>query len=342
MERVYWNVAELEREMSPSAWDCLFTRAALRERGNISPENDPRQQFYRLNSLVPQLSFAQVAQRLRCSEVEAARNWQEAMESVQRRRDREVGASSPALAADFATSVSTISAYLALHVAVTEGDYLAQARALWSSLEQQFLDQGCWYLESKKNAGSLRLRARAGDLALLLRTVLDFHDATLDPIWLQRARAVMALMESHVLDQRWCEEPVTQRVLAQAVVDGRMVFGSSTVGMMKQNAERWRLLEQELSPVMQRAMSIQLRELVDFPAIHSDYLFGLLIEDDGLKVGVPVDVLPATREAVLRLPLRVVTRCAIPANGGNLVLWRGGKKITDAASVSMIESLLHP
>lgn len=341
-DRVYWNSDALKSALSPSAWECLSTRAAMRPRGNIPLESDPSQQYYRLNTLTPQLSVAEVAQRLQRSESEVAQQWQEAMDLVQRLRDEHLSAQPATLCPDFITNVSTISACLALHVATSSREPMQQAVLRWQQFEQHHAANGEWLLESARGEGNNRLLARAGDLAMLMRTLLDFYDCTLDSAWLKRAEQVLTLLENRLVDQRWSEQPNSQRVLAQTQLNGRMVFGESTLGVMKQNIERWRLLGQSLPTSIQRASAIRLPELVEFPQIHTDYLFGLLIEDDGLKLGVPADVLPATRDAVLRLPLRLVTRCSIPANGGNLVLWRGDQQVSATASVSLIESLLQP
>jgi hypothetical protein len=101
-------------------------------------------------------------------------------------------------------------------------------------------------------------------------------------------------------------------------------------------------LSREVPASLYQAAQINVEKIEQSPLIHSDYLLGLLYQENHAIISLPVDVDDEVRQAITRLPLRLFSRKLTPGNGGKVTfsLHRADDAtITDAAA---LKSLYQP
>jgi uncharacterized protein YyaL (SSP411 family) len=315
----YWSLNELEKTLSKEELALIKLVCETSAIGNIPAESDPKRLLFRLNSLTMRHSLSEVSKKLSMTIEQATSLLVSAKSKLIEARDKKSSSkeSSPQTATAMVT-LRTVSAYAALFTASGKTDYREKALSTMASFQKVFA--------SKKPMqyyhGSLYpsvTDARAGLIAAAIQTSLDLYDITLDQTWLDYANEWLTyLCEHYIVDNRLEESPPSCRLMNLPVVDYRMIFDQSTIGVMKQNCGRLAMTGRKVPDQIMQLCQLSFDTLNAASVTHTDYLLGLLYNDLSTMILVPADVSPALKDEIMLMPLRSIIRKSVPANGGKV------------------------
>ena len=339
-EAYCWRIEILKTTLDASEFALLKYYYDWQEMGNVPPESDSKGEFFRLNLLVPKHDLADSAahQSITVQQAQALLNSAHAKLSVARKKLLETSALPPKVAQAQVT-LQTASAYASLFTASGKEEYRAKAVAVFAAFRQAFhRENGMHFFQD-----SLYLTttlARAGLIALAQQTALDVYDITLDEAALTYADSLSALLaKDYIVDGNLEEVPASARFINLPITDQTMIFDKSTVGLVKQNLSRMQQLSREIPVSLYQAAQLSLEKIEQSPVVHTDYLLGLLYQENHAILSVPADAGENLRQAVTRLPLRLFSRKVVPGNGGKVIysLHRADDvTITDAAAIKAL------
>jgi uncharacterized protein YyaL (SSP411 family) len=339
-EAYCWRIETLKSTLDASEFALLKHYYDWQEMGNVPPESDSKGEFFRLNLLVPKHDLADSAahQSITVQQAQALLNSAHAKLSVARKKLLETSALPPKVAQAQVT-LQTASAYASLFTASGKEEYRAKAVAVFAAFRQAFHRENGMHFFQDSLYPTTTL-ARAGLIALAQQTALDVYDITLDEAALTYADSLSALLaKDYIVDGNLEEVPASARFINLPITDQTMIFDKSTVGLVKQNLSRMQQLSREILVSLYQAAQLSLEKIEQSPVVHTDYLLGLLYQENHAILSVPADAGENLRQAVTRLPLRLFTRKVVPGNGGKVIysLHRADDvTITDAAAIKAL------
>ena len=336
-----WSIETLKATLAASEYALLKYHYDWQDMGNVPPESDPKREFFRLNLLVPKHDLADSAahQSITAQQAQALLNSAHAKLSVVRKKLLETSVLPPKVAQAQVT-LATASAYASLFAATGKEEYRAKAVTIFAAFRRAFHHEDGIHFFQDSLYPTTTL-ARAGLIALAQQTALDVYDITLDEAALTYGDSLSdTLVQDYLLDGNIEEVPRSARFINLPITDQSMIFDKSTVGLVKQNLVRLRHLSREVPASLYQAAQINVEKIEQSPLIHSDYLLGLLYQENHAIISLPADVDDEVRQAITRLPLRLFSRKLTPGNGGKVIysLHRADDvTITDAAAIKALD-----
>lgn len=335
-----WSIETLKSTLDAAEFALLKHYYDWQEMGNVPPESDPRREFFRLNLLVPKHDIADSAASQSITPAQASALLASAHGKLLALRKKSLENSPPPpKVAQAQVTLQTASAYAALFAATGKDEYRTKAKSVFAAARQAFdREDGMHFFQDSLYPTTTL--ARAGLIALAQQTALDLYDITLDEAALTYAESLAArLVKDHLVDGNLEEVPASARFVNLPITDQTMIFDKSTVGMVKQNVSRLHQLSREVPASLHQAAQLALEKIEQSPVVHSDYLLGLLYQENHAILSVPADASEDIRQAATRLPLRLFTRKIVPGNAGKVTfsLHRTDDvTITDAAAIKAL------
>jgi uncharacterized protein YyaL (SSP411 family) len=338
-----WSIETLKATLDASEFALLKHYYDWRDMGNVPPESDPRREFFRLNLLVPKHEIADSAASQSITPEQASALLASAHTKLLVLRKQSLEKSPmPPKVAQAQVTLQTASSYATLFAATGKEEYRSKATSILAAFRQAFHREDGMHFFQDSLYPTTTL-ARAGLIALAQQTALDVYDITLDDAALTYADSLSALLvKDYLVDGNLEEVPASARFINLPITDQTMIFDKSTVGLVKQNLSRMHQLSREVPVSLYQAAQLPLEKIEQSPVVHTDYLLGLLYQENHAIISLPADASDDLRQAVTRLPLRLFTRKVVPGNGGKVTfsLHRADDAtITDAAT---LKSLYQP
>jgi uncharacterized protein YyaL (SSP411 family) len=183
--------------------------------------------------------------------------------------------------------------------------------------------------------------ARAALVATAMQSALDIYDVTLQREWIDYAMSLNdILVKDHLVEGRFEESPPSSRLINLQIIDLAMIFDKSTIGLMKQNTARLLNLGCPVPEALVNACQLDHERIQDAAVLHTDYLLGLLYQQFPVVVTVPEDASAEFKMAVTQLPLRMICRKSVPANGGKVSITLADQPAQEVADPAALSKLL--
>lgn len=324
-----WTVEEVQGLLPPedsTAWIALTGMDGL---GNIPFEADPRREFFRKNSI------ADVGSAL-----------PERGESIRKtllgaRRDR-LGNAAPDVMPHAGATFRTISAFAAAYVATGDQGFRDKAVATLTQAREVFTT-GPRLRMFPGDAPPSISAGRAFLYALALQAVLDVADITHDEAWVIWADDLAATASELFTTEEFLKEcPDEARIIDLPLTDVAMLFGDSTAGLVSMAESRLAARGRPLTPGFSRLATPLPVFAQRTPMRFTDIILPTVLRHHGPVVVSGPGLSPEMREAVSRLPLRVVRRSSGPTPDGSVaVIFADGSKILATSPATLREALLH-
>ena len=339
----YWVTEELEKNLSAEEYAFLKNYCDLSRIGNLAPESDPERKFFRRNSLVPRHSLEETAKKLAITPEQGSAIIDSIREKLLPIRVKKMSAvNPPPLIANANTTAQTVSAYAALFTASAQKNFQDKAIAAMKAFRTQFHSSAV-IQNFAGSASSATTDARAALVAIAMQSALDLYDVTLQREWIDYAMSLGdILVKDHLVEGRLEESPPSSRLINLPIIDVAMIFDKSTTGLMKQNTARLLNLGCAVPETLVSACQLDHEGMQDAAVLHTDYLLGLLYRQFPVVVTVPDDASAEFKMAVTRLPLRVICRKSVPANGGKVSVTLADQPAHAVADPAALSKLLNP
>jgi uncharacterized protein YyaL (SSP411 family) len=339
----YWSTEELEKVLSAEEYIFLKSYCDLSAIGNVPTESDPKREYFRRNSLVPRHSLEETAKKLTLTPDQGSAIIESIREKLQPIRDKKTSADNPPpLVANANTTAQTVSAYAALYTASAQKNFQDKAIASMKAFREQFHSSAVIqnYAGSSPSAST---DARGALVATAMQSALDLYDVTLQREWIDYAMSLCDfLVKDHLVEGRLEESPPSSRLINLPIIDLAMIFDKSTMGLMKQNIGRLWNLGCQVPDNLVNSCQLDQEGIHDAAMLHTDYLLGLLYQQFPVIVNIPDDASAEFKLAVTRLPLRVICRKSVPANGGKVSLTMADQPAQPVADPAELSKLLTP
>jgi len=337
----YWGTEELEKNLSAEEYAFLKNYCNLSAIGNLAPESDPKREFFRRNSLVPRQTLEETAKKLALTPEQGSALIESIREKLLPIRVKKTSAvNPPPLIANANTTAQTVSAYAALFTASAQKTFQDKAIASMKAFRAQFHSSAVIqnYAGSSPSATT---DARAALVATAMQSALDIYDVTLQREWIDYAMSLNdILVKDHLVEGRFEESPPSSRLINLPIIDLAMIFDKSTIGLMKQNTARLLNLGCPVPEALVNACQLDHERIQDAAVLHTDYLLGLLYQQFPVVVTVPEDASAEFKMAVTQLPLRMICRKSVPANGGKVSITLADQPAQEVADPAALSKLL--
>ncbi|MBM3863341.1 MAG: DUF255 domain-containing protein [Verrucomicrobia bacterium] len=343
-----WNVEQI-RELLPAEEAEWWIRVAeMKDLGNIPPEVDPARRYFRVNSMALPLPLAELA-RGRGQTLEACRQALRSCRSnLLEARDRRFGSQLRDETPHAGASLRMVSAYAAAYTATGDDQWKQKAAGLMQRCIDTFAADLRRIQVLAGEGPDTLVAARAFIHALAIQSALDVAAVTGEELWRLKAEDMATITAELFTGDGFLKEyPDSAALMDLPVTDLVMLFDDSTAGLVSfaesRLAEIGRLLVSSFSDL---ATPLPVYAL-ERPILHTDLLLATLVRHFRVSVIWSADAPGGLREAVARLPLRMVQRR--PANSGDslpagtvMVLLPDGKSTLVATPEELVKAVALP
>jgi len=334
-----WTLEEIEKALTPDELKVLTAVSDLRGLGNIPAESDPSREHFRHNILFEKIAPEAAAVTLALKPEIARACYESARQKLKKLSEsRSIG--EPADSRPHAVSTFRMaSAYAAAYSATGESGLKLKAVSTLAHARAAFSTPGGGLQMFPGNADTLA-SGRAFLYAVAIQTALDLGEITLDEscqAWAGELAAAAAGRFMH--DSTLIEVGAAQTLVQTPVSDRSMIFDDSSAGLLSSAEARLTKLGQPPPAVFLSSVSPLPEEVTECPMLHTDALAAALFRTRAPLVTVAADAPEALKDAVCRLPLRVIARRraapadAVPAGQAIVTFSDGMQKTIDASTI---------
>lgn len=341
-----WSLEDLEKILSPEELNLISTMSDLRGLGNIPNESDPNREHFRRNSLASKLSCETAATKIGLNPAAAREVVETARKKLLKARQLRLGELPDDPRPHAATTFRMVSVYASAY-ASTGGQEWRQKAIRTLDRARDAFSRGP-LLQNFPGPADELTSGRAFLYGLAIQATLDVSDITLDP---QRASWAEDLAttasEKFLSGDVLRETAVGQSVVDSPVSDRTMLFDDSTAGLLSMAESRLANRGRTLPGSFATAIVPLPADAMARPIVHTDLLIAGLIREHAPLVLVSPDVPEALKEAVCRLPPRLVTRRpaiesdAVPALSIKII-FKDGRTMPASSADALHEALSMP
>jgi uncharacterized protein YyaL (SSP411 family) len=311
-----WSVEQI-RELLPEEEAEWWIRIAnLKDLGNVPPEIDPARRYFRLNSLSLPQSLAELA-RERGQTPEACRQaLQVCRAKLLEARNRRFGNHQRDDTPHAGASLRMVSAYAAAYAATGDDAWKRKATGLMQRCFEAFAADLHRMKVLSGDGPPAMTSARAFIHALAIQSALDVAAVTGEESWRLKAEDMATITAELFTGDGFLKEcPDHAALMNLPISDLAMLFDDSTAGLVSfaesRLAEIGRPLVSSFSDLATPLPVYALERSV----LHTDLLLATLVRHFRVSVVWSADASQELKEAVARLPLRMVQRR--PATSGD-------------------------
>ncbi len=338
-----WSIEELEKALTADELKLISTISDLQGPGNIPIESDPNRQYFRRNSLALRMTPEQAGAKLGLTGSQA----QELLDSAQKkllkiRQDR-LGPIINDAPAQAAATFRMVSTYAAAYAAT--GDQAWKKKALETLAKAREAFSKGPNLQNFLGTADETSSGRAFLYGLAIQATLDADDIAQDPALISWAEDLSSTAAERFIDADSLRETSKgQSVIDLPLTDRSMLFDDTSAGLLSSAqarlAQRGRVTHSTF-PMAVASLSVV---AVERPIIFTDQIQAALIRHHSPVVLVSADAPAELKEAVSRLPLRVISRRpataadAVPAASVKIV-FKDGRTLTASSSAALKSAL---
>jgi uncharacterized protein YyaL (SSP411 family) len=339
-----WSIEDIEKTLPTEDIAWWIKATAMKGLGNLPSEVDPRREYFRSNSLAIAVDTADIAADLGVAPEEFAPRFEAARKILLKARDARLGPMTRDDSSHAGATFRMVSAYAAAFAVTADDGFRKKAVELLEKARGAF-SEGPKLREFSREVPPSLGAGRAFIYGLALQAALDVSAITSDDRWLTWSEDLATTAAEQFTGEGYLREcPESAQVMDLPITDLVMLFGDSTAGLVSfaecRLAERGRPLVQSFSEL---ATPLPIFS-VDRPILHTDLLEATLAREFPVTVVTGADLAADLREAVERLPLRMVQRRAaksgdeIPA-GSVTVRLPGGKTLPVSTAVELEQAV---
>ncbi len=340
-----WSIEELEKALTADELKLMITISDLKGPGNIPIESDPKREFFRRNSLALRVTPEMAGTKLGLSGSQA----QELLDSAQKKllkiRQERLGPIINDAPPQAAATFRMVSTYAAAYTATGDPGWKKKALETLAKAKESF-SKGP-NLQNFIGTADETSSGRAFLYGLAIQATLDADDIAQDPALISWAEDLSSTAAERFIEgDSLCETVKGQSVIDLPLTDRSMLFDDTSAGLLSSAqarlAQRGRVTHSTF-PLAVASLSVV---AVERPIIFTDHIQAALIRHHSPVVLVSADAPAELKEAVFRLPLRVVSRRpataadAVPAASVKIV-FKDGRTLT-ASSSTALKSALGP
>ncbi len=311
-----WSVEEIEKELPPEDAAWWIKATGMKGLGNLPSEADPRREFFRGNSLGLDKSPAQLAAELGQEPETFARRFETTRKKLLKVRSSRIG---PVVRDDCSHAGATlrmVSAYAAAYGVTGDVKFRDKAVALLDKSRLSFADGTKLRLFSKDSPNSIG-DGRAFLYALAMQAALDVSVITADEKWLLWCEDLASTATELFTGGGILKEcPDDAKIIDLPIADRVMLFDDSTAGLIAFAECRLADRARPLAPAFSKQATPLPLYSMELPILHTDLLQATLAREFRVSVVSGTGISPELKQAIERLPLRMIQRRAAKPKDG--------------------------
>ncbi len=339
-----WSIEDIEKALPAEDVAWWIRATAMKGLGNLPSEVDPRREYFRSNSLALAMDTADIAAELGVAPDEFAPRFEAARKILLKARSARLGPPTRDNSSHAGATFRMVSAYAAAFAATGEQGFRNKAVELLEKARGAFSD-GPKLREFSREAPASLGAGRAFIYGLALQAALDVSAITSDDRWLTWSEDLATTAAEQFTGDGYLREcPESAQVIDLPITDLVMLFDDSTAGLISfaecRLAERGRPLVKSFSELATPLPTFSM----DRPILHTDLLQATLAREFPVTVVTGAELSADLRQAVERLPLRMIQRRAansgddIPA-GSVTVRLPGGETLPISTPAELVQAL---
>ena len=302
-----WSMEDLEKALSADELKVMTAVSELKGLGNIPAESDPEREYFRRNCLAIRHAPEDIAATSGFTPVQAGDLFESARKKLLKIRQERLGSIADDPRPHAGSSFRMISLYAAAYAATGEPAWRKKAIETLQIARETFSRGPS--LQNYPGLTDMDNGGRAFLYGLALQAALDVADITLDPNLISWSEDLASTAgERFMIGDSLYETAKGQSLIDLPLTDRSMLFDDSTVGLLATAHVRLAQLGRSTPKVFSLAVSPFPAAISAQPILHTDQLTAALIQDCGPVVILSLSASPELKEAVSRLPLRVVSR----------------------------------
>lgn len=320
-----WSVGQIDAALSSQEAALWKAVARISNLGNISAEDDPVKNFFRLNSLCLGVPLDQAAATAGVSPADAPALLESGRKKLLEARLGVLPRPAPADRGRAAPTFRMVSAYAALFTATGAPEWRDKALDLGKRSREAFTN-GNLLIEEGPPVPAAAADARAFTYALTIQAALDLAEISMDDSWRLWAGDLTTVLSEQFIhsDGRLMEARSESTPLKLPLEDRVMLYDDSTYGIMRLNAARLSALGHALPPEIAPLVR-SLPMVAELPVICTDSIAAISFERSRVIVEIPANASAAWREAAARLPLDRIARRIVTADAVSVILPDGSR-----------------
>jgi uncharacterized protein len=345
IESWLWSMEELEKSLTPEELKMMVAVSGLKSMGNIPSESDPQREYFRRNSLAVLKTPEAAAPSLGLTPEISLSLFESARKKLLKVRQERQGPPSPDPRPHAGSTFRMISTYAAAYAATGEPSWRKKMLISLQRARETFSHGPS--LQNFPGPVNEISSGRAFLYALAIQATLDVADITLDPALISWAEDLASTAGERFMDgDSLLELAKDQSVIDLPFSDRKMLTDDSTAGLLSCAQARLQQQGRRTPEAFSLAVVPLPADIVTRSIIHTDQLLASLIRDHGPVVLLSPSAPPALKEAVSRLPLRVIARRlavesdAVPPSSVKIV-FKDGRTLT-ASDRAALHSAVAP
>lgn len=342
-----WTVEEVKQLLQPDDAAWWIDVMGMRGLGNIAPEADPNRLHFRSNSLGWKLAPDRLAQNSGLSSGEFEARHARIAKTLLDARTRRIGTMVTPQTAHLPSSLRMVSAFAHAYAVTGDKSYRQKAVDTLKRVRDTYWNGASFRLFEQETPAVIG-EGRAFHYALALLAAGDVYAITLDETWLQWCEDMATISAERFSGIGFLRESSeTSSLMDLPITDSAMLFDESTAGLVSMAEVR---LSAGKRPMLKSFSDLAVPlpvSAVDQPILHTDILLSTLARSKAITVIIGGGVSEATKDALTRLPPRLVQRrAALPdegvAAGAVRVLGLAAEPLDVAAGMALPVSLTMP
>ncbi len=185
-----FTLDEIQAVLSPEELEVARQAYELRPLGNIPFIDDPKKVYFKKNSLTLKLTSAELSERTGMDLAPLTKSLEAITKKLRTLRSQKPV--QPIIEKLCTASAAALysSACVYGYRATGEASYLKTAEKILTQIRNDFVDENGALHRARYNNVLLDIPAKGGDYGRVCEAALDFHEATLDPMWLAFAHSM--------------------------------------------------------------------------------------------------------------------------------------------------------
>lgn len=341
-----WSMEDLEKILSGEELNLITAMSELRGLGNIPIESDPSREHFRRNSLASRIPAEAAATKIGLNPTAAKDVLESARKKLLKARQVRLGDIPNDPRPHAAATFRMISVYASAYTATGETEWRQKAVRTLDRAREAF-SRGP-LLQNFPGPADELTTGRAFLYGLAIQSALDVSDITVDSHRASWAEDLATTASEKFLSGNMLRETAPdQSVIGSPLSDRSMLFDDSTVGLLSSAEARLAARGRKLPEAFAITIVPTPAEAVTRPILHTDQLIAGLIREHAPLVLISPDAPEALKEAVCRLPLRLMTRRlaiesdSVPALSVKIV-FKDGRTVTASTAAAFHNELSVP
>ncbi len=341
----FWTVEQIKQLLPPEDVAWWIKATGMKELGNLAPEIDSEQKFFRRNSIGFMKSVEEIAADESVQLEEFTPRFENARKTLWIARNARL---QPPVIDDFSHAGATfrmVSAYAVAFTITGDEAYRRKAVDLMAKSKLTFANGTKLRMFSRDAPDSINA-GRAFIYALAMQAALDVSSITSDEpwrVWAEELASVAAELFASSDSIQEC--PDDSKIVDVPVSDLMMLFEESTVGLI--TFAECRLADHPGFP--ETTFSKLTRSLpasvVSNPVFHTDLIHGTIAREFKVVAIMGDSLSPELKLAVERLPLRMIQRrpakSSVEVPSGKVMIHtQSGEKIVVSTPEALQQAVL--